>query len=88
MIPDITFQNPSVVFLFRTLRNRETSEPVFLTNFAVKYEGLERSNEGLGVTFTTLKVVVVVVGLVAAHRGEAGGAGGGGCPHLGAGIGR
>ena len=45
---------------------------MFLTNFAVKYEGLERPNEGLGVTFTTLKVVVVVVGLVAAHRGEAG----------------
>ena len=61
---------------------------MFLTNFGVKYEGLEQSNEGLGVTFTTLEVVVVVVGLVAAHRGEAGGADGGGCPHLGAGIGR
>ena len=49
------------------LRDRKTSEPVFLTNLGVKYEGLERSNEGLGVTFTILKVVVVVVGLVAAH---------------------
>ena len=45
---------------------------MFVTNFSVKYEGLERPNEGLGVTFTTLEVVVVVVGLVAAHRGEAG----------------
>ena len=61
---------------------------MFLTNFGVKYEGLERPNEGLGVTFTTLEVVVVVVGLVAAHRGEAGGAGGGGCPPPGAGRGR
>ena len=61
---------------------------MFLTNFGVKYEGLERPNEGLGVTFTTLEVVVVVVGLEAAHRGEAGGAGGGGCPHPAAGRGR
>ena len=29
-------------------------------------------NECLEVTFTTLEVVVVMVGLVAAHRGEAG----------------
>ena len=61
---------------------------MFVTNFSVKYESLERPNEGLGVTFTTLEVVVVVVGLVAAHRGEAGGAGGGGCPHPAAGRGR
>ena len=74
-----------VVFLFRTLRDRKTSEPVFLTNFDIKYEGLEQPNEGLGVTFTTLEVMV---GLVAAHRGEAGGAGGGGCPHPAAGRGR
>ena len=77
-----------VVFLFRTLRDRKTSEPVFLTNLGVKYEGLERPNGGLGVTFTILEVVVVVVGLEAAHRGEAGGAGGGGCPPPGAGRGR
>ena len=61
---------------------------MFVTNFSVKYEGLERPNEGLGVTFTTLEVMVVVVGLVAAHRGEVGGSGGGGCPPPGAGRGR
>ena len=61
---------------------------MFLTNFGVEYEGLERPNEGLGVTFTTLEIVVVVVGLVATHRGQAGGAGGGGCPHPAAGRGR
>ena len=40
-IPGIIFRNPLVVLLFRTLRDRKTSEPVFLTKFDLISEGFE-----------------------------------------------
>ena len=36
------FRNPLVVFLFRIHRDIKTSDPVFLTNFDLKSDGLDR----------------------------------------------
>ena len=60
MIPDIIFGYPFVVSLFRTHRDRKTSEPVFWTKFGQKNEGLERPNVPLNLlghkkVFQTLK---------------------------------
>ena len=48
-IPEIIFRNPLVVFLFMIHRYRKTSEPVFLTKFDLKREGLEQPRRPIAI---------------------------------------